>query len=268
MPNLRGRQDPHIGQSVESPCHRQRAIVVDDEYYARSELTYLLKQQHIEVVAEADNAVDAIRLIEQEQPDLVFLDVDMPAIDGFKMVSMIDELNCNRVIFVTAHPQHAIRAFDANAVDYLMKPVVPERLQCAIEKAAQRRGNLHVLQADTTPPNAPPPPRSPERIPCEFAGTHYLLNPSDVIYAGTDTIGTVYLETTNGQTYHTDLTLRALEDQLPDMLRCHRQHLVRRDAIQSYRTDANYCGTLTLPTTTEVPISRRYMKQVKTCFQQ
>jgi two-component system LytT family response regulator/two-component system response regulator LytT len=117
-----------------------RTIVVDDEQLARDELCFLLQQiGGIEVVAQAGNGVEALRVIEEFQPDLVMLDVQMPGITGFEVARRVMEAGLeSHVVFVTAFDQYAIDAFEVNAVDYLLKPVEPARLTTAIDRARKR----------------------------------------------------------------------------------------------------------------------------------
>lgn len=119
-----------------------RTIIVDDERLARKELSGLLtKFEHIEVVGEFGNADEALAGIEQLKPDLIFLDIQMPGKNGFEL---LDELEVvPKVIFVTAYDDFALRAFEKNAVDYLLKPVEEDRLAEAIQKAL-----LHEEQAE------------------------------------------------------------------------------------------------------------------------
>src|SRR6266446_6703882 len=108
-----------------------RAVLVDDEQLARDELGYLLGQVGgIEVIGQAGNGVEALTAIDRLQPDVVFLDVQMPGLTGFEVARrLVDTETAPHVIFVTAYDQHAIEAFDVNAVDYLLKPVEPGRLE-------------------------------------------------------------------------------------------------------------------------------------------
>src|SRR5205814_10013738 len=117
-----------------------RAVLVDDEQLARDELGYLLGQLGgIEIVAQAGNGVEALSTIERLQPDVVFLDVQMPGLTGFEVARrMLDTRNGSHIIFVTAYDQHAIEAFEVNAVDYLLKPVDPSRLGIAVGRARRR----------------------------------------------------------------------------------------------------------------------------------
>ena len=114
-----------------------RALIVDDERLARRELAYLLREHpEIEIVAEAGSVAEAVAAIERTQPDLVFLDIQMPGESGFELFERARL--AARVIFVTAHDQFALRAFEVNALDYLMKPVHPARLRQAIERLLGR----------------------------------------------------------------------------------------------------------------------------------
>ena len=117
-----------------------RAVVVDDEQLARDELGYLLGQLGgIEVIGQAGNGVEALSTIERLQPDVVFLDVQMPGLTGFEVARrMLDTQNGSHIIFVTAYDQHAIEAFEVNAVDYLLKPVEQARLELAVQRARRR----------------------------------------------------------------------------------------------------------------------------------
>jgi len=112
---------------------RFRAIIVDDERLARKDMKSLLAEHpNIEVVGEAEDAASAIEVIERLQPDVIFLDIQMPGLSGF---DLLDHINVSsNIIFVTAFDDYAIRAFEVNALDYLLKPVNPQRLAQAIER--------------------------------------------------------------------------------------------------------------------------------------
>src|SRR5436309_16131980 len=117
-----------------------RAVLVDDEQLARDELGYLLGQiGGVEVLGQAGNGIEALTTIERLQPDVVFLDVQMPGLTGFEVARrMLDARASSHIIFVTAYDQHAIEAFEVNAVDYLLKPVDQARLEVAIDRARRR----------------------------------------------------------------------------------------------------------------------------------
>ncbi|MDD2982505.1 MAG: LytTR family DNA-binding domain-containing protein [Crocinitomicaceae bacterium] len=110
-----------------------KVILVDDERLAREELKSLLKDFHnLTIIGEASNAQEGIELIRTLKPDLIFLDIQMPGMDGFEMLRHLDEIP--KVIFVTAYDNFALRAFEVNALDYLLKPVDPDRLKEAVLK--------------------------------------------------------------------------------------------------------------------------------------
>jgi len=130
----------------------QKAIIIDDERLARNELKKLLQDfPEVEVIGEAANANEGIEKIESLNPDLIFLDIQMPGKSGFDMLTQIEK--APHVIFVTAYDEHALKAFEVNALDYLMKPVEPKRLADALLKLKQKdeeemmsynnRGMLH-----------------------------------------------------------------------------------------------------------------------------
>jgi two-component system LytT family response regulator/two-component system response regulator LytT len=122
------------------PIEPLRTVVVDDEQLARDELCFLLDQLGgVEVVAQAGDGPAALRVIMDEGPDLVMLDVQMPGLTGFEVARRLIRAGVeSHIVFVTAYDQHAIEAFDVNAVDYLLKPVEPGRLSTAVERVRKR----------------------------------------------------------------------------------------------------------------------------------
>lgn len=118
-----------------------KALIIDDERLARKEVISLLSDhKEIEVIGEAVNADDAYEKIHQLKPDLLFLDIQMPGKSGFELLEMLDAVP--QVIFVTAYDQYAIKAFEVNALDYLLKPVEPERLRESLEKLNQKNAAI------------------------------------------------------------------------------------------------------------------------------
>src|SRR5579862_7062158 len=139
------------------------ALIIDDEQLARDELKYLLDSVGgVDVVAQGSNGIEAVDLIEEHHPDLVFLDVQMPGLDGFAVIKRLkerseqkarsktgtDEEPLPQIVFATAYDQYAVRAFDVNAVDYLLKPFDRTRVEQAVERARGR------LSGGNAPPAA------------------------------------------------------------------------------------------------------------------
>src|SRR5690242_9728868 len=113
-----------------------RAIIIDDEPLAREGIRIVLAQEaDVEIVAECTDGAQAVKAIEEHKPNLVFLDVQMPHLNGFDVLEALDPQHIPAVIFTTAHDEHAIAAFEVNAVDYLLKPFKPERLRKALQRA-------------------------------------------------------------------------------------------------------------------------------------
>jgi len=127
-----------------------RAVIVDDEPLAREVLReYLSADEEIEIVAECANGFEAVRAVTQHDPDVLFLDIQMPKLDGFEVLELLDRTPA--VVFVTAHDEYALRAFEVNALDYLLKPYTEERLRAVLAKLksggrASARPNVHSLR--------------------------------------------------------------------------------------------------------------------------
>ncbi|GLP95191.1 two-component system response regulator BtsR [Paraferrimonas sedimenticola] len=230
-----------------------RCLIIDDELNAREELkASLAEHSDIEVIAEGANAFEGIKLINQHQPDLVFLDIQMPRISGLEMLSMIDDQDLPRVVFVTAYDEYAVQAFDANAFDYLLKPIEPSRLERSLERV---RANLT--------PQAIEPLVSPKlaSVPCYNQNRLRVLKPEQIDFVYSD-VGGVHVVSGDIE-HHTQLTLKVLE-QKTDLIRCHRQYLVRLEAIAEISVNEGGAGgMITCHSGRQLPISRRYQKGIK-----
>src|SRR5450755_574703 len=129
------------------------ALIVDDERLAREELKYLLDSAGgVEVIAQGENGIEAVHLIHTHHPDVVFLDVQMPGLDGFAVIQKLLEKNSGgampQIIFATAFDQYAVRAFDVNAIDYLLKPFDRTRVFQAVERARQRLQEIRQFEEE------------------------------------------------------------------------------------------------------------------------
>src|SRR5690348_9254622 len=118
---------------------RIRTLIVDDEPPARSRLrTLLAAESDLDLIGEASSGTEALKLITAQRPDLMFLDIQMPGLDGFGVVREMDKSHAPLIVFVTAHDEHAIKAFEVEAVDYVLKPVLEPRLREAVRRAVER----------------------------------------------------------------------------------------------------------------------------------
>jgi two-component system LytT family response regulator len=228
-----------------------RALVVDDEPNAREELSALLRETGaVEVVGACANAVEAIPAVRRERPDVLFLDVQMPAISGFELLAMLDPGDAPRVVFVTAHDEFAVRAFEENAADYLLKPVERERLARTVERLQRPAAGL---AAGLAPPAI-------RRIPCQGARSIRLVDLAEVESVRSSEAG-VYVITAAGE-HFTELTLRVLEERA-GLVRCHKQHLVNPDRIEEILLGDDEGATLRTRSGRTVPVSRRFLPQLK-----
>jgi two-component system, LytTR family, response regulator len=229
-----------------------RAMIVDDELHAREELEAILVETgEFEIVARSGNVIDALRDIRQHTPDVLFLDIQMPAVSGFELLSMIDEETMPRVIFVTAYDEYAVKAFEKDAVDYLIKPVQKERLTRTIRKLKEN------LVPRTQPALVSPQLKN---IPCVMTNRIKLISLSEVDFVRSDLAG-VYVVTAKGE-FFTELTLRVLETKTP-LFRCHKQFLVNLEGIDEILLEDNAVAAIKLKSGANVPVSRRFLKKLK-----
>ncbi len=229
-----------------------RALIVDNEVHAREELELLLRETgEFTVVGSCANAIEAIQAIKAEQPDVLFLDIKMPKVDGFQLLSMIDEENMPNVVFVTAYDEFALQAFDENALDYLLKPVQKERLAKAVEKLKRfvSEGQRTVYQGPAI-----------ERIPCLGSNSIKLVDTAEVEFVRSGIAG-VYVVTPKGE-FFTELTLKVLENKT-NLVRCHKQYLVNVQQIDEIARQEPTVAVLKTKSGKEVPISRRYLLKLK-----
>ena len=229
-----------------------RALIVDDELHPREELALLLAQTgEFELVGQAENGVEALAAIRRERPEVVFLDVRMPGVSGFDLLSMIEDEVMPQVVFVTAHDEFAIRAFDEDAVDYLLKPVSAERLARTVERLKQR----------STPSGRPPfASAAIVRVPCAGKRTIKLVNVADIELVKS-TLSGVYVVSGQGE-YGTELTLQVLEARA-GLLRCHKQFLVNAAAIDELSLGDSSNASIRTRSGHVVPISRRHLARVR-----
>ncbi|MFV0450060.1 MAG: two-component system response regulator BtsR [Vibrio sp.] len=229
------------------------ALVIDDELFAREELTELLEESgEINVVGQANNAIEGLKKINQLKPDVVFLDIQMPQITGIEMLSMLDPETMPKVVFVTAYDQYALQAFEDNAFDYLLKPIEIARLNKTIQRL--QRSTIQKQDYSTLAPT------TLDHVPCIGLNRIVIIPTADVEYAFTD-IGGVHVQT-NTQRATSQLTLKILEEKT-QLLRCHRQYLINLKAIKEIKLLENGLAEIITRSEYKVPVSRRYLKELK-----
>lgn len=229
-----------------------RTLIVDDEQHARDELFSLLQgYEDIELLPPCANAFEAIKAINQQRPCVLFLDIEMPVVNGFQLLSMIDEERMPQVVFVTAYDQFALKAFEQDTLDYLLKPVEPPRLERTLDKLRNRLANDQPPRYDTPPL---------QRIPCQGARRIKLLDLAQVESIFSDTAG-VHVHSADGD-YFTDLTLKVLEARTP-LVRCHKQYLINLDNLDEILLQEGGTAKIRSRSGQLIPVSRRYLRLLK-----
>src|ERR1700731_1752235 len=235
-----------------------RAAIVDDEELARQLIReYLWETGGVEVVAECGDGFDAVKAISELKPDLVFLDVQMPKLDGFEVLELIDSPPA--VIFVTAYDQYAMKAFDAHAVDYLLKPFPMERLKTALDRARQRlaeRAASPGPSASELSAAARPPGHTLDRIVVKDGTKVHIIpvDKLDYVEAQDDYIGL----RSDKKLYLKQQTISSIEAQLDSkrFLRIHRSYIVNLERIARIEPFTKDSRVAVLQDGTQLPVSR------------
>ena len=274
------------------------ALIIDDEQLARDELKYLLDSLgDVDVVAQGTNGIEAVDLIEEYHPYLVFLDVQMPGLDGFAVIQRLMDRNKAKVgsgpvkdveplpqiVFATAYDQYAVRAFDVNAVDYLLKPFDRTRVQQAVERAKGRMagsvpdgpgGALPESQFDALlkllnrPQGASRTPQ-PAKLIVQAQSRLLLIDQADICYAAIDE-GVIRVVTQTFEGHSKCRTLEELLDLLDPALfwRAHRGFVVNinhiREVVPWFKS--SYQLRMNDKRQTEIPVSRAQTKRLRELF--
>ena len=254
------------------------AVIVDDEQLARDELAYLLKNiGDIEVVAQGKNGLEAVNLIREHNPDLVFLDVQMPGLDGFGVIKkLIDKkVTLPKIVFSTAFDQYAVRAFEVNAIDYLLKPLDRKRVMQAVERARTmtEASNSSSEKLDTLMKMVESQkPQTTRKILLKAAGRLFLVSEREICFATIeDGVITVVTGGPNGMEGQSNCrTLEELLDSLDENLfwRAHRSYLVNTNRIREVVPwfKSSYQLRMEDKKQTEIPVSRAQTKRLRELF--
>jgi two-component system, LytTR family, response regulator LytT len=252
-------------------------VVVDDEQLARDELAYLLKDfPEIEVMAAASNGLDAVDVIRKLEPDLVFLDIHMPGLDGLGIINRLRELGAEppHFIFVTAYEQHAVEAFRLEALDYLLKPVERGRLAESIERARRviqekKNAGWGSGAALAAGPAAKPASAARSKLLVKANNRNFIVDASEVIYATIDD-GLITLVTTNIEGHSNYRTIEDLQANLDREMfwRVHRSYLVNINRIKEVVPwfKSSYQLRMDDRKHTEVPVSRVQTRRLRELF--
>jgi two-component system, LytTR family, response regulator LytT len=241
-------------------------LIVDDEQLACEELSYLLKDfPDVEVIGTAKNGLQAVRLIEALEPDLVFLDVQMPGMDGLGVIRALQEKNCPLPYFVlaTAFDQYAVEAFRLEALDYLLKPVDKDRIALSIERARR-----YVQEKAKAQPPEPVDRAQAHRtkLLVRSSNRNFIVDASDLIYATIDDgLITIVASTLEGQSNYR--TIEELHSNLDPSTfwRVHRSYLVNINRIKEVIPwfKSSYMLRMDDKKQTEIPVSRVQTKRLR-----
>lgn len=267
------------------------ALIIDDEQLAREELKYLLDSMGgVEVVGLGTNGIEAVELVEEQRPDLVFLDVQMPGLDGFAVIQrLIDKSRqaeargeeaepLPQFVFATAYDQYAVRAFDVNAVDYLLKPFDAQRVLAAVERV---RSRIHTAPSEATAKDTQidallkllhrpsTSERQPAKIIVQAQSRMLLVDPSEICFAAIDE-GVIRIVTRTLEGHARSRTLEELQEQLDpaQFWRVHRGFIVNinhiREVVPWFKS--SYQLRMDDRQQTEIPVSRAQTKRLRELF--
>lgn len=254
-----------------------RCIIVDDEAPARDELRYLLSPySDIEVIGEADSAVKAISMIRNTEPDLVFLDIRMPGKDGFEVVKALDpSAKIPLFVFATAYDQYAVKAFEASALDYILKPLSVSRLAQTMDRIRKQlndptgnalQSQLASLLSHISPQGADVG-KELQKISVEKNGRMRLLSPDEIVYCSYEDDRILVHTGSESLPIYGIATMDKLDKMLcsSSFFRAHRSLLINMDFIKEFSPwfNGKYCLIMKDAHATELHVSRARVKDFK-----
>src|SRR6202048_1845468 len=253
------------------------AVIVDDEQLARDELAYLLKSAgDVNIVAQGKNGLESVNLIREHNPDLVFLDVQMPGLDGFGVIKKLPDkkVALPKIVFATAFDQYAVKAFGVNAVDYLLKPFEKKRVAQSVQKVRAKlesaSGSSDKLETLVRMLESQKPQAS--KILIKAGGRLFLVNQKDIGFASIEEgVITVVTSGPNGMEGQSNCrTLEELLDSLDPNLfwRAHRSYLVNINRIKEVVPwfKSSYQLRMDDKKQSEIPVSRAQTRRLRELF--
>ena len=247
-----------MGSAPEAP---RRVLIADDEAPARAVLRELIATRpHLELVGEAANGFEAVELAKSRSPDLLFLDVQMPRLDGFEVLEVLDR--SIGVVFTTAYDRYALRAFEVNAVDYLLKPFTEARFAQALERAERRLGAERPVSASALAAAARPAGSFATRLVIKEGSRVELLLVADLDFAHAQGD---YVELVSGtRSWLKEETLQDLEAALDPtrFVRIHRSYIIQGDRLARIEPTSKDSKVAVLTTGARVPISETGLARI------
>ena len=215
-----------------------KTIIVDDEPLARQRLKRLLLEfPHFTIEAEAANGKEAIELINSLQPDVVFLDIEMPVFNGFEVLAQLNTQP--KIIFTTAFDQYAIKAFEENSVDYLLKPIEKERLEKAVNKLQKlENSDINILPIQQLIEQLNPK-KVLKSLTVKIGDRILLIKTENIVFLEAED-KYVFIHTSDGEKLLTDLTITGLEEKLSEeFVKIHRSIIINSEKIKEIRKSFN-----------------------------
>ena len=252
-------------------------VIVDDEQLARDELSYLLKNiGEVEIVAQGKNGLEAVTLIREHNPDLVFLDVQMPGLDGFGVIKkLLDrKVSLPRIVFATAFDQYAVKAFEVNAVDYLLKPFDKKRVAQSVQRAKSKldAGGSSTDKLETLMRMLESQRPQASKLLLKAAGRLFLVNQKDICFASIEE-GVITVASSGSNSMEGQSNCRTLEELLDNLdpnffWRAHRSFLVNINHIKEVVPwfKSSYQLRMDDKKQTEIPVSRAQTKRLRELF--
>jgi two-component system, LytTR family, response regulator len=244
-----------------------RVITVDDEPLARERVSTLVREtEGLELIGEGSNGIDALDLVTRLEPDLLFIDVEMPELSGFGVIAALDEARVPAVIFITAFEQYALKAFEVGAVDYLQKPVTRQRFAAAVARAKERLGRRPPDYGQTLVSSATVAERARgfrTRFVVRRGNTHHIVPADQVDWID---VADNYLSLHAGPRTHLWRgTMKQAEDELdPErFVRIHRSVIVAVDRILTVRSHESGGHAIELKGGVQLRSSRQYADRVR-----
>lgn len=237
-----------------------RTLLIDDEANARHYLRELLaNHSHISIIGEATQGLEAIELVNKMKPDLIFLDIQMPVLDGFAVLNYLTHKPM--IVFCTAHDQFAIKAFETNALDYLLKPVTQDRLRLSLEKINREWEKISGVQTVWSAK------AGLRNIVCHRNNAYVVFWLKDICFFTKEGRYTA-VQTQSEGSFLTDLTVDYLETHIqhPDFFRINRATIIRRDIVQNFKIQTHSTGHLETANGHSFSVSRSRLQGFKQWF--
>ncbi|SDS49295.1 two component transcriptional regulator, LytTR family [Paenibacillaceae bacterium GAS479] len=240
-----------------------KAFIVEDEPLARDELTYILQRtKRMKVIGEAESLEDAMLGIRQTKPDVVFLDIQLSEESGLELAQQLQGLDWRpEIVFATAYDEHALKAFELNAIDYILKPYDEDRIQQSVDKLVRLQEGRGQRQP-TAPLHSSAPGRT-GKLAITVEERIILVAVSSILYLASEEGKTLLV--TEDQTYRVTEPLVAFEQKLQGtpIIRVHRAYLVHIDGISEIQPWFHSTCTLIMKNGSKVPVSRTHLKELK-----